>query len=210
MKKYVLLAICITAAFGGLIVLSERHRYEESISLDSIIHIYNNGASCSGFIVGDDYAVTAKHCITNVGLHNHAVLSNGWLVEFKVEAQGLGSETADIKAGQDWALISLNTMGIPALEVTTARAPNMEFVAVVGHPQSSLGQYITYGVVGIYKDDYLQLSLQAYPGDSGSPVINERKQVVGILVRGSQLAPFSLATPVSFFYRELQKRGLAK
>jgi V8-like Glu-specific endopeptidase len=183
-------------------VLASRDRVERPAAFESIVHVFNNGSSCSGFIVAEDTAVTAKHCVQNIGPHDHAVLSTGWLVDFKVAAQG---RTLD---GQDWAIINLPTQGLSPLAIETKKASHRDFVFIVGHPEASLTQFATPGLVNGYVEGYLEIFLKAYPGDSGSPVFNADGKVIGILVRAHSTAPYAMATPIQNLEKELKARGI--
>jgi len=57
------------------------------------------------------------------------------------------------------------------------------------------------GVVSRVGQDYIQLSLRAYQGNSGGPVLNRKGEVIGILTGTlTNAQDIALCTPVSAAY----------
>lgn len=87
-----------------------------------------------------------------------------------------------------------------------------EDVAVIGYPlgldllqltrETRIENSFTTGIVSRVNDDVIQLSLRAYRGNSGGPVLNRRGEAVGILTSNVEYAQdISLCTPISAVMR---------
>lgn len=87
-----------------------------------------------------------------------------------------------------------------------------EDVAVIGYPlgldllqltrEDRIENSFTTGIVSRVNDDVIQLSLRAYRGNSGGPVLNRRGEAVGVLTSNVEYAQdISLCTPISAVMR---------
>lgn len=162
---------------------------------------------CSGFLVGPDLLVTAGHCGVNVGeVRNSSenyCEAYTWMFDFYahtnlkriakrnifkckeiIYATVLGEDVG----GQDFALIRLDrkVKGRRPLKLA-AEAPSLyERVFMLGHPMG-LPMKLTDNAEVFSVDPELSFltNLDAFAGNSGSPVFNDREEVVGVLVAGN-------------------------
>lgn len=164
--------------------------------------------ACTGFLVGPDLLVTAGHCATHFGtqIRRQEELycdAYNWVFDYtKTSRPWKASPSAvykckkvlyavyDGNANQrDFALIQLDrpvSERIP-LNISTSENKKDDSVFMLGHP---LGMPMKYtGNARIITDlspdgpSYVT-NLDAFAGNSGSPVFNANHEVVGILVGG--------------------------
>lgn len=154
---------------------------------------------CTGFLVAEDIMVTAGHCI----LDQNDCSSSQWLFDYtRKEAsdkQFKISNTVGCKEiisrkfikeeGVDFAIIRLSRKikdRTPLRFRTNGEIEKDTPVVMIGHPLG-LPMKLTKGanVWHIDEDWTFSANLDAFGGNSGSPVINENTGLVeGILVRG--------------------------
>jgi hypothetical protein len=98
--------------------------------------------------------------------------------EFNVPAGG--------RHGKDFAIIQLDRKveGREPLKFAAVPPAVKERLMVVGYPSALPGKYaMGYRIAGEY-DNYLNTDLDIAAGNSGSPVLNSKNEVTGIIVRG--------------------------
>ena len=161
----------------------------------------NNGAFCSGSLVGDDLIMTAGHCVRSQSSCESTKFVFGFGIKDK-EAGTPGSvPSGDVysckellgstveNSGPDWAIIRLDrpVTGHAPLKITRDGAPAKGTpLVVIGHP-AGLPTKIAGGayVRDADKNGYFVANLDTYGGNSGSAVFNGLSgQIEGILVRG--------------------------
>ncbi|MFN7729515.1 MAG: trypsin-like serine peptidase [Bdellovibrio sp.] len=168
---------------------------------------------CTGFLIAPDILMTAGHCAVNHGESTNeanAFCENfSWLFDFQVGPSGrpqVAGVVSDnlyqcekvIKAVHDsevdaaGKLIFRSDYALIKLKRKTARQPltlakalpqKGERLSVIGHPLGmpmvrSAGKVLTQN--GLYFNTNLDIA----NGNSGSPVLNSKNEVTGILVRG--------------------------
>lgn len=165
--------------------------------------------ACTGFLVAPDLLVTAGHCSTHYAtqIRREPELyceTYKWVFDYKkTERPWLAQESAvysckkilyavyDGKANQrDFALIQLDrpVTSREPLKISHAINNKNDSVFILGHP---LGLPMKYAGGAKITDDLRQQSpslmtnLDAFAGNSGSPVFNRKKEVIGVLVGGS-------------------------
>lgn len=160
-------------------------------------------AMCSGFLVGDQYLVTAGHCIQSESDCN----SNSWVFDYNVKSKGQTEYKVSTKSvyrcseiisrklergnQNDFALIKLDRVveGIAPLKVrTSGKIADKSRLIMIGHP-SGLPTKVEAG--GSVRNNgnsiFFQATTDSYGGNSGSAVFNyDTKEVEGILVRGDR------------------------
>jgi V8-like Glu-specific endopeptidase len=175
-----------TSVFGPIYNLAETERfYSQPI-----------GAHCTAFLVAPDIVVTAGHC-TNVGNIKRKRFVFGFRMTSKTECKVRISNSRIFKAsyimahnlttsGVDYAVIRLEKkVDIQPLKVSNRDAKYGDCLYILGHPCGSpLKLADGARVVNSINAAYFVASLDSYGGNSGSPVFNDRHEVVGILVRG--------------------------
>lgn len=157
-------------------------------------------AGCTGFLISEDILVTAGHCIT----HKFDCQKFKWVFDFKItesniidripkknvfSCEHIISREKNDEAMLDYAVIKLDRP-VPGRRALPFRREGIiskdANLAVIGFP-AGLPMKIAGG--GIIRDNsfinFFRTNLDAFGGNSGSPVINTRTGVVeGILVRG--------------------------
>ena len=167
--------------------------------------------SCTGFLVGPDLLVTAGHCAVNGGEAKHEKQmyceAYSWLFDFQETEPGkLNTETVpkqnlyrcqeiiyavleDKAPYRDYALIRLDrpVADRAPLELSSAPLSSAEKYSMIGHPLGTAAK-LTDGARLLTNRPERQsflTSLDAFEGNSGSPVFNSQNEVTGILIGGT-------------------------
>lgn len=156
---------------------------------------------CSGFLVAPDVLVTAGHCITE----EKDCSDNIWVFDYtfknsqknKIDKKNTAQCSRILKRSfeqegwVDYAVIQLDhpmTDRTPLKYRTSGAIEKGTKVTMIGHPLG-LPMKITLGAeVWQTEDEWIfTANLDAFSGNSGSPVLNQETGVVeGILVRGGE------------------------
>lgn len=165
---------------------------------------------CTGFLVGPDLIATAGHCMVNTGeSRNETELyckAFSWLFDFHetVNTENVSSENLytckrviyavkDEKAPyRDFALVQLTrpVKGRTPYKLSSKALLAQEPLSMIGHPfglPAKLSRNARPLVNNPQRGSFLT-SLDAFEGNSGSPVFNSKNEVVGILVGGTPSA----------------------
>lgn len=157
---------------------------------------------CSGFLAAPDIVVTAGHCLTDSTLPAVRFVFGFQMQDALTPVESLPDEsvytgvailerrnTPDL----DYAVVQLDrpvtTPGVEPLRIRRIGGPeNGTPVGLIGHP-SGLPLKVAFGdqtrVADTSPEFYFFANLDAYGGNSGSPVIDPATGIVeGILVRG--------------------------
>jgi len=166
--------------------------------------------ACTGFLIAPDFLVTAGHCMVNTGetrnetkLHCEAF---SWLFDYNetintenVPAENLYSckeiiyAVKDEKAPfRDYALVRLSrpVKGRTPLKMNAQPIKRNDIFSMVGFPFGLPAKY-SHGAKVLVNNptrESFLTTLDAFHGNSGSPVFNSRNEVVGILVGGTPSA----------------------
>ena len=158
-------------------------------------------ANCSGFLVGDQYLVTAGHCITSMddcGRYSwvfnfsnkteekkeHIVSQSDVYTCTEIIARKLDRGSQD-----DFALVKLDRKvegRTPLKFRTSGKVADKTNIVVIGHP-SGLPSKISDGAIVRSNSNkvFFQANLDTFGGNSGSAVFDSKTGIVeGILVRG--------------------------
>ncbi len=174
---------------GRKYYLSEKERFKDQPSI----------AFGTGFLISNSIIATAGHCIEGIELDNirfvfnYQMLDEAHLYSISKNDIYVGKEVLKKKVnsfnGLDFALIKLNRNVIDhnAVKVRTEGFVNgFQSVYVIGHPCGLPVKIdINSRIVDNSNQNFFVTNLDAYQGNSGSPVFNkETHKVEGILVRG--------------------------
>ena len=171
--------------------------------------------ACTGFLVAPDLLVTAGHCVYAVNTPNKELRNEtglackvfSWLFDYEDQAHSKAA-TKNINPNRvygckqiiyatqtekapflDYALIQLDrpALGRTPFKLASVRPGIGSMLSVIGYPFGTPVKIADQGRVtsdNPSRDSFLT-SLDAFSGNSGSPVFNGGNQVVGILVGGT-------------------------
>ena len=166
-----------------------------------------SGAYCSGSLVGDDLILTAGHCTLKKDCRNMAIVFGFNETDISNSIKKQSGENTLIEVpndnvyycsnivssfpdGNDIALIKLDRKVAGRKALNVERNVNMQVgdsVFVIGHPLGSTLKVAGNAHVRFVQqdgfDDFFAADLDAFAGNSGSPVFKANK-VVGVLTDG--------------------------
>lgn len=158
-----------------------------------------SGASGTAWVIDEHHMVTAGHCVPREGaaelvcVFGFAIDETGGAPEW-FDADQVAFPSAVLSArpqGEeddgDWAVLRFEeALVAPPLRVRGREVEVGEEVWMIGCPCGIPLKYAPGGLVTRHKnDDRFHATLDAFAGNSGSPVFDEYHEVVGILVRGN-------------------------
>ncbi len=179
-------------------VTAETYGQFKNLCLDQPFRNQPVPGDCTGFLVGDDLMVTAGHCFTSKAdcrnyatVFDYALFANGQ-IPYRVHVSQVRyckEVIARVDRGDyDFAIFRLDA---PVQERTAlrirrrGRASIGERVTLIGHPMGMPGKISDGG--SILGRSPLRADVDAFNGNSGSPVINRNTgEVEGILVNGGE------------------------
>lgn len=166
--------------------------------------------ACTGFLVAPNILATAGHCMVNTGEDQHETQTYckafSWLFDYQVDNSG-NFETNNVPEDKlyhckeviyainqevapylDFALVELDR---PALGRKPFKlAPNKQNelpLSMIGYPLGMPAKYASDAKLLLdnpNRESFIT-NLDAFEGNSGSPVFNKNMEVVGILVAGT-------------------------
>jgi V8-like Glu-specific endopeptidase len=160
-------------------------------------------ANCSGFLVGEQYLVTAGHCIETMSDCNNYSWAFGYSndTEEKIShvlskqdvytCSTIVSRSLDRMTQDDFALIKLDrpvTGRDPLKFRTSGKIADRSDIVVIGHPSGLPTKIASGASVRTNTNNYFfQATLDTFGGNSGSAVFDTVTGLVeGILVRGER------------------------
>jgi len=174
--------------------------------------------SCTGFLIAPDLLVTAGHCVYAINTPTQtlehetklACEAFSWLFDYQAHTSG-PAQTKNIDPSSlykckeiiyarqtekapfvDYALIRLDrpALGRTPFKLSEKPVASGDAVAMVGYPFGTPVKYTDSAKVTLNnssRDSFLT-TLDAFEGNSGSPVFNSAREIVGILVGGTPSA----------------------
>lgn len=154
---------------------------------NSIVRVIGGSIHATGFFVARNKVVTNVHVAADLNpiLVQSVDYKKNWTVE--------GITAFDVK--NDLVILKVARDGVPLLLGNSDTLQRGETVSAVGYPQ---GRYtVAEGTLRSVRDSdkWLQMQVKIAPGNSGSPIINSKGQVIGIASGTGD--PYSYAIPSS-------------
>lgn len=159
------------------------------------------GAYGTAWVLDEHHMVTAGHCVPAAGV-DEVVCVFGFALgadgetptcfgpeQVAFPSAALSSRELAEAGDGDWAVLRFEQpLPAPPLKVRTEGEVVVgEAVWMLGHPCGIPLKYAPGAIVTGHKnDDRFFATLDAFAGNSGSPVFDARHQVVGVLVRGAE------------------------
>jgi S1-C subfamily serine protease len=117
----------------------------------------------------------------------------------------------EAEKGADVAILKINAAKlrfVRGLEPDLSHVNQGEDVAVIGYPfglewlkqtqDETIQPALATGIVSRIGQDFIQLNLRAYQGNSGGPALNRKGEVIGILTGNiSNAQDIAVCTPIS-------------
>lgn len=153
----------------------------------AVVLVHTGEKSCTGFIVRRGLIVTAGHCLGFDDRDRVIRFIDGEEQPYKVLQYSGEHGCAD-----DWALLTADTGDRPMYAMNADDLDFGDAVMHIGHPRgvlSEIEQPARYLGSAFF-------SGTAIPGESGSPLINERNQAVGIVTCSDIFVPVSIFTSI--------------
>ncbi len=161
------------------------------------------GSNCSGLLVGPDLVATAGHCIESQAACENITFAFGYRMDAADSPRTtlpandvygcaeLVSQHYQGLPGHDYALVRLDREVVGHTPFPIQRTINLDNetpVVVGGHPKGLPWKYSDDArILSNSGSTYFLTSLDAYQGNSGSPVVREDTgEMVGILSFGTQ------------------------
>lgn len=164
--------------------------------------------ACTGFLIAPDLLVTAGHCVTN---HEEVFYSQegycpvyAWVFDY-VQTSNMDAATENIDPSnvfrckqiiyavadeedplRDFAVIQLDrpTKRKP-LALSFSSSQIGDRVSMLGFPMGMPMKHTDNATIVSVQKQVYTTNLDAFQGNSGSPVFNESNEVIGVLVSGS-------------------------
>lgn len=161
---------------------------------------------------GTGFSISSKGTI----ITNHHVVEGESSVTVAFSEQGLyKAEVVDVYPEIDLAILEVNEENLPYLELASEAAIEQdEAVNFIGNPLrfqgiANEGTIIDYILLSDWEDEVVMIDAPVYRGNSGSPIINEAGQVIGVIfatLDHDEYGRVGLFVPIDYYY-QAQKKG---
>lgn len=141
---------------------------------EKVVYLTDGRIVGSGFFIADDLILTNRHVVKAIGKKCFTVrLYNG---------ETHKGCTQSISVTSDLALVKVETPEEdPYFKVACKSPEYTATVKIIGHPYGQFEWHVGWGkVTGEVFQNFFNISIDLYPGNSGGPVIDERGRVVGV------------------------------
>jgi S1-C subfamily serine protease len=168
--------------------------------------------TCGNLLLGTGWAINRRTIVTN----RHVIASARRLEVETWDGRSLAVASAEQAIGPDLAIIHLAEDAPAVAPGITSGDPKLQTaVHLIGYPFGRVPNQYTGVVVQYVKKRVLDpsgtvmlMSGNAFPGNSGSPVVNDRGRVVGVTYAYQPATGRIIAEPVSRLRPLLKGTGL--
>lgn len=140
----------------------------------------------TGFLVGDQLVMTAYHAVSgNLSVSKKVQLGFAPNDELEVEVYVQGCQASVIKFDEDADLALLQicqkqkNAQAPAFQASLSKDERL-FVVARPHGNKLMKKGVFYGPLELRGQQYSLATIEARDGYSGSPVYNQREEIVGV------------------------------
>lgn len=207
MKRLLSLILCLVGL--TLLGIAGWPRPEIKAAIPQVVQIERY---CSGIIAGKNLVLTAGHCFA---LQRPVpTFATVYFVGRKSEVFQIAYVSYE-KGQPDFAILVGDTHGIEPAPIAESSPRFHDFVAYSGHGQGAKYQM---GIPGMIIDPseadggtyVIEFAANVVPGDSGSGLINQKGELIGIVIRSRYPTPVGEATPIRYVAKTLRRIGLSK
>jgi S1-C subfamily serine protease len=168
--------------------------------LPSVFRVVTPAGLGTGFAFGPETPGGGTQLLTNFHVVEAVWNRGGREVVLEQQNRRFTAQVVKVDVGADLALLG-STERFPRLQASQEAAKPGQPVVVVGSPQG-LDDSVTSGVVSALRSSsrgaVLQFDAAVNPGNSGGPVVNAQKQVVGVVnAKIDNAEGLSLGIPVA-------------
>lgn len=194
------LVLCLTPCFGknSSEIVKQRERNTISLELEitrknsnalqrlmSFLNLEPNGYA-TGFLVGDHLVMTAYHVVSaNIDESKKFALGFGRKDELQAKVYTNGCQAKVVKVDEAADLALLEVCGLAKQAPSLSFQPNLsqdETILLIARPRGDrvISQGTFSGPYSMNGVDYWSGKITARDGFSGSPVYNEKGEIVGV------------------------------
>ena len=168
----------------------EEENLEISVDINqSVVRITTLEGHGTGFFISPTLIVTNAHVVSDETIVSVFIENNPTRYDAEVIAHGKNMDL-------DLALIEIMDYDSKDVLKLSSNPPNvLDEIIVVGNPVN-LGLSYAKGIISRVTDKEVQLDVSVNPGNSGGPVLNDHKEVVGVvsyLLKEAQGTGFAIA-----------------
>lgn len=141
---------------------------------DSVVHVQRNGSKGTGFFYGEEGQILTNH---------HVAEGEGALVVTTVNGEKYQADIVHEDESLDLALLTIETdRSHEALPLSDVGVSDQQSVYIIGNPLL-YDQIAITGQITEHAEQYdaIQIDASIFQGHSGSPVISESGEVVGVV-----------------------------
>lgn len=149
---------------------------------------YNNSviASANGFFINNGLIVTTWNFLKKALINGQYITIKGNNISYEVEGIVTANPDTDV------AVIKVKNSNNSSIKLGDYKATNVEDPAIIISSKSGTGVMVQTGIV-ISNEDYIQTSIPLSTVDEGSPLFNQRGDVIGINTSKSTNTSISIA-----------------
>lgn len=184
LKVFVVLGLLLLVGLGVSVHLRISSKTDwQQIASQASVEISQDG-TCSGGLIEANIVLTASHCVT--------MGKEGEYLTVNVQGKDYLARVKKIDREKDLALLEIPGVKFTgAVRIAEEQGKIKDGICTVGNPRNRLPDTLTCGVISFLDrkvekiaQKFTQLDLSSAPGNSGGMILNEKGEIIGVLVRG--------------------------